>query len=65
MQKILTEADPNVELVVDLVKSSPVRQLLSANGFSCVGSNALMVQGDTTRIQIKTMASLASLGSIG
>jgi GNAT superfamily N-acetyltransferase len=65
LQKILAEADPNVELVVDVLKSSPVRQLLSATGFSCVGSNALMVQGDTTRIQIKTMASLASLGSIG
>jgi len=65
LQKILAEADPNIELVVDLLKSSPVGQLLSATGFSCVGSNALMVQGDSTRIQIKTMASLASLGSIG
>lgn len=65
LQKILAEADPNVELVVDVLQSSPIRQLLSATGFSCVGSNALMVQGDTTRVQIKTMVSLASLGSIG
>ncbi len=65
LQKILAEADPNVSLVVDALKSSPVRQLLVATGFACVGSNALMVQGDTTRIQVKTMVSLASLGSVG
>jgi len=47
---------------VDILKSSPVRQLLTATGFSCVGSNALMAQGDTSRVQIKTMVSLASLG---
>ena len=65
LQKILAEADPNVELVVDLLKSSPVRQLLAATGFSCVGNNALMAQGDTTKVKTEMMVSLASLGSIG
>jgi hypothetical protein len=65
LQKILTEADPNVELVVDILKSSPVRQLLSATGFSCVGSNALMVLGDAGHVQRDMIVSLASLGSLG
>ena len=65
LQKILAEADPNVELVVDILKSSPVRHLLSATGFSCVGSNALMVLGDAGHVQRDMMVSLASLGSLG
>ena len=65
LQKILTEADPNVVLVVDVLKSSPVRQLLSATGFACVGSNVLMAQGDTGHVHREMMVSLASLGSIG
>ncbi|MGD9019187.1 MAG: GNAT family N-acetyltransferase [Desulfuromonadales bacterium] len=65
LKKILAESDPNVELVADIFRSSPVTQLLSEAGFSSVGSNALMAQGDTTMVQTKMMVSLASLGSIG
>jgi len=65
LQKIFAEADPNVELVVDVLKSSPVRQLLVATGFSCVGMNALMMLGETGSVQKEMMVSLASLGSIG
>jgi hypothetical protein len=65
LQKILAEADPKVDLVIDILKFSPVRELLAATGFTCVGSNALMAQGDTRQVQIKMMVSLASLGSIG
>jgi len=65
LQKILAEADPNVELVIDILKSSPVRQLLTATGFSCAGKNALMVLGDACHVRRDMMVSLASLGSIG
>ena len=65
LQKILTAADPYVEVVVDALASSPARQLLAAAGFVCVGKNALMVLGDAGPVRKDMMLSLASLGSIG
>lgn len=65
LHQILATADPDVEIVVDILSSSPVRRLLAAAGFSCSGSNALMVHGNTDGINTGMMVSLASLGSIG
>ncbi len=65
LQKILAAAHPKIEIVADMLASSPVRQLLLAAGFNCVGSNALMVKGDASEVDLSMMVSLASLGSVG
>ena len=65
LQKILTASDPHVEIVVDVLASSPVRQLLAAAGFACAGKNLLMVLGEAGHVRRDMMVSLASLGSIG
>lgn len=65
LQKILTAADPHVEVVVDVLASSPVRKLLAETGFACTGKNALMMLGDAGHVHKEMMVSLASLGSIG
>ena len=65
LQQILAAADPDVEIVVDILSSSPLRQLLTAAGFACTGKNSLMVLGDGDAPDLSMMGSLASLGSIG
>ncbi len=65
LHQILTTADADVEIVVDILSSSPIRLLLAAAGFSCSGSNALMVHGNADVINTGMMVSLASLGSVG
>ena len=65
LQQILAAADPDVEIVVDILSSSPIRQLLAAAGFTCAGENALMVLGDGSTLDLSMTVSLASLGSIG
>jgi len=65
LQDILALAEPNLELIVDVLKSSPVRQLLAAAGFQCTGYNALMVKGSASGVRLDEMVALASLGSIG
>ena len=65
LQKILAAVDPDVEVVVDVLASSPARQLIAAAGFACAGKNLLMVLGDAGHVQKEMMVSLASLGSIG
>lgn len=65
LQKIMAAAAPDVELVVDLLASSPVKPLLPAAGFSCVGKNGLMMKGDIAQVDLSGMVALASLGSIG
>ena len=65
LQKILTGANPHDEIVVDLLASTPIRQLLAAAGFACKGKNLLMVLGDAGHVQRDMMVSLASLGSVG
>ncbi len=61
---LLAAADPAKEVIVDILLSSPLRALLAATGFRPVGCNQLMVKG-RDRIDLKTVVSLASLGSIG
>jgi ribosomal protein S18 acetylase RimI-like enzyme len=58
-------ADPETELVVDLLTSSPVKQLLPEYGFHCTGRNSLMVKGGVDGVNLSAMVSLASLGSLG
>jgi GNAT superfamily N-acetyltransferase len=65
LQQILAAADPDVEIVVDILSSSPLRQLLTAAGFACSDRNSLMVRGDGETPDLSMMVSLASLGSIG
>ena len=65
LQQVISLADPQTELVVDLLTSSPVKQLLAEVGFHSAGRNTLMVKGSTERVNMDSMVSLASLGSVG
>ena len=65
LQELLAAADPDVEIVVDLLASSPLRQLLAAAGFTRTGAVALMVRGEPHAANLGIMVSLASLGSSG
>jgi hypothetical protein len=65
LQKLLAHAQPGSCIVADVLSSSPVGQLLAAANFTCVGKNALMVKGGAGDINLTSMVSLASLGSIG
>ncbi len=65
LQHILAAADPDVEIVIDILSSSPLRQFLTAAGFACTGKSSLMVLGDGDTPDLSMMLSLASLGSIG
>ena len=65
LQGMLALADPEIELVVDVFGGSPVRPLLHAADFFCMGKNALMVKGAADGVDMSTMVSLASLGSLG
>jgi ribosomal protein S18 acetylase RimI-like enzyme len=62
---LLAAADPAVEIVCDLLASSPLRSLLAAAGFEPGGGAALMVSGDRAGVDLKKMMALASLGSMG
>jgi len=65
LQTMLSAVDPHVEIIVDVLASTPLRQLLAAAGFACAGKNLLMVLGDAGHARRDMMVSLASLGSIG
>ncbi len=65
LQRILSAADPDGEIVVDIRASSPIRQLIAAAGFDRAGSTSLMRKGAPAPDGLSTMVSLASLGSFG
>jgi len=65
LEQVLSAADPAVEVVVDTLSSSPIRQILAAASFTRIGSNRLMVKGNAHATDLKMMVSLASLGSVG
>jgi len=65
LQNILAVANPAIEIVVDLLASSPIRQLLAGAMFERVGETALMARGDRSGVKLNEMVSLASLGSVG
>lgn len=62
---LLAHADPNLDIVVDLLASSAVCALLAENGFHRSGVTTLMARGEGTQVDLGAMVSLASLGSIG
>jgi len=65
LQAVLESRDSRLELVVDALADSPVKMLLQACGFSFSGETTLMVRGARDAIDLQSMVSLASLGSIG
>jgi GNAT superfamily N-acetyltransferase len=65
LQQLLAAAVPSVELVTDMLASSPLRGLLMASGFQAVGRTLLMARGDTSAVDLSQLVTLASLGSFG
>lgn len=65
LKALLAAADPQVEIVCDVLASSPLRSLLVANGFSRAGSTRLMVSGEPPDTGLRRVVALASLGSLG
>jgi predicted GNAT family N-acyltransferase len=65
LQQALAAADPSVEIVADILASSPLRQLLAATGFTLSGHNRLMMKGTSPVVDLNAMVALASLGSVG
>jgi len=65
LQQLIAVANPSVEIVVDLLASSPIRSLLAAAGFQPAGETALMASGESSQVDFKKMIALASLGSVG
>jgi GNAT superfamily N-acetyltransferase len=62
---LLAAAGEGVELVADVLASSPLKPLLNAAGFAGGGRSALMVRGEVAGIDLSRLVSLASLGSMG
>ncbi len=65
LQEVLASADDTVEVVTDVLRSSPLRSLLAAAGFDLCGESDLMMKGDPDAVETGMMVSLASLGSVG
>ena len=65
LKMMIASIDPNVPVVVDLFASSPVPELCNSAGFQFAGRTSLMAYGDIGSIDLKSMVSLASLGSVG
>jgi len=64
LSSVLSSLAPGSELVTDLLASSPVRSLVAAAGFSCLGRTRLMVCGRNPP-DLGGLVALASLGSMG
>lgn len=65
LEKIMIAADPCIDLVMDVFGSSPLQRLCKTSGFICTGQASLMVYGNIDSINLKSMMSMASLGSVG
>ncbi|BCR06527.1 N-acetyltransferase [Desulfuromonas versatilis] len=65
LMAVLAAAGAGVELVVDLLETSPVRMLLSAAGFTPKGRCDLMARGPREGVELAPLVALASLGSMG
>lgn len=53
------------KVIIDLFASSPIRKLLPAYDFKCIGGNHLMTNHKNQHVRTSMMVSLASLGSFG
>jgi len=62
---LMAAAEPGVDVVIDLLGSSPVRPLCEVFGFQSTGRTSLMVYGETGSVHLQSMVSMASLGSVG
>jgi GNAT superfamily N-acetyltransferase len=65
LKMMIAATDPNVPVVVDLFASSPLPAICDSSGFLFTGRTSLMAYGDIGSIDLKSMVSLASLGSVG
>lgn len=65
LQVMLSVAEPEIEVVIDMIASSPLRSLMAASGFELSGNTVLMARGNFQEVDLKKMVSLASLGSFG
>ncbi len=65
LQGLVEMADPNVDIVVDLLASSAMQGICATAGFQYAGQTALMAYGNVDSTNLKSMVSLASLGSVG
>ena len=65
LKMMIAATDPNVPVVVDLFASSPLPAVCDSSGFQFTGRTSLMAYGDIGSIDLKSMVSLASLGSVG
>lgn len=65
LQALIASSCPSVEVVIDCLSSSPIPPLCDAAGFTGNGQTALMVYGDIKAVNLRSVMSLASLGSIG
>lgn len=62
---VMAAAGEKVELVADILESSPLQSLLRAAGFSRRGRCELMVRGRVNNVRMDKLVALASLGSCG
>jgi GNAT superfamily N-acetyltransferase len=65
LQQVMAAADPSIEIVADILTSTPLRPLLAAAGFAPTGSTRLMVKGASHKVNLNMMVAMASLGSVG
>ncbi len=65
VDRCLRCAADGIPLVVDLVNGHPARDILAARGFRLQGKTRLMAKGCQDQIDLGSLVSLASLGSIG
>ena len=65
LKRMIAATDPEIPVVVDLLSSSPLPALCTSAGFQRTGRTALMAYGDIGPVDLKSMVSLASLGSVG
>ena len=65
LEMMIAATEPNIPVVVDFLASSPLPALCTSAGFQLTGRTSLMTYGKIGSIDLKSMVSLASLGSVG
>lgn len=65
LKMVIAATNPKLPVVADLFASSPLPALCDSAGFQFTGRTSLMAYGDISSIDLKSMVSLASLGSVG
>lgn len=65
LKMMIAATKPDIPVVFDLFASTPLPSLCDSFGFQFAGRTALMTYGDIGSIDLQSMVSLASLGSVG